>query len=160
MGKKLLRIMISTIFSLIIIYSLAFAVPMTINYQGKLTDPNGNILNGEYRINFSLFNTDTNGTAFWSEQQTVTVINGIYNVALGTVNPLIASIFNNENLYLEVGIESETLLPRHKLTSVAFAIRAKEAETVGGFPVEDLITEIEFDNRITTQVFTDAQMFG
>ncbi len=129
MGKRLSGIMILTIFSLIIMNTLALAVPMTINYQGKLTDPNGSVLNGEYQMSFSLFDTDTNGTALWSEQQTVAVINGIYNVELGVVNPLTASIFNNENLYLEVGIESEILLPRQKLTSVAFAIRAQEADT-------------------------------
>ncbi len=158
MGKRLSGIMILTIFSLIIVNTLALAVPMTINYQGKLTDPNGSVLNGEYQMSFSLFNTDTNGTALWSEQQTVTLINGIYNVQLGAVNPLSASIFDNDALFLEVGIESETLLPRHKLASVAFAIRAQEAETVGGIPVEDLVTETEFDTKITTQVFTDDQI--
>lgn len=139
MGKKLLRIMILTIFSLIIVSSLAFAVPMTINYQGKLTDPNGRVLNGEYQMCFSLFANETNGTALWNEQQTVTIINGIYNIRLGAVTPLSAIIFSSDSLYLEISIGSETLQPRNLLTSVAFAIKANDAETVGGVTISDAI---------------------
>lgn len=154
---NILSIILVTLIA-ISITSSAYAVPMSINYQGKLTDPNGSVLNGEYQMSFSLFNTDTNGTTLWSEQQTIMVADGIYNVQLGAVNPLSADIFDNDALFLEVMIESETLSPRQRLTSVAFAIRAQEAESVGGFPVEDLVTEAEFDIKITNQTFTDDQI--
>lgn len=139
MEKKGYTITILLAFTILLLGFSAWAVPMTINYQGKLTDPNGSVLNGEYQMDFSLFGTQTGGSELWSERQTVTITDCIYNVRLGSVVPLSANIFNTDSLYLEVSIESETLLPRHPLTSVAFAIRAREAETVGGVTITEAI---------------------
>ena len=63
-------------------------VPKLLNYQGKLTDSNGQLLNGNYFIRFSIYNQETGGTALYYEDLQVEVENGIYNILLGGVNPI------------------------------------------------------------------------
>ena len=67
--------------------SLAWAVPYRCNYQGMLTDDVGNPLAGIYDIRFQLC-AALSGPCLWSEDQAVTVADGVYNVQLGETNPL------------------------------------------------------------------------
>ena len=112
----------------------AVPVPPYCNYQGKLTDPDGVPLSGEFEMNFILYTAPTGGTQQWSETQTVTVSDGIYNLILGADTAFPADLFaNNHVLYLEVelkrptDIEWETLAPRQQLTSTAYAMKAEKA---------------------------------
>jgi hypothetical protein len=86
-------------------------------------------------MRFGLYSTPVGGTALWAEtQQDVPVAGGIYNVVLGTVTPFIKEDFAPDTLYLQVEIHNgtayEALSPRQSLTSVPFAMRAGEAQTV------------------------------
>ena len=133
------------IFFIVIFISFSYLntlanVPMLINYQGYLTDDTGTSLDGDHNIQFSLYNSETSSEALWTEHQTVTVAEGVFNVQLGsgTASPLTSGIFENSALYLEIEIFinstlSETLAPRQKITSSAFAIKAGDADTLGGF---------------------------
>ncbi|MCP3876485.1 MAG: hypothetical protein GY699_25510 [Desulfobacteraceae bacterium] len=117
--------------------SNSWAVPAQINFQGMLEDSNGPV-DSTLNITFRLFGSDVNGTPLWEEEQSVLVIQGIYNVALGTgtLNPsydsLEAALLSTDQLWLEVHIEDEPepMSPRQKITSVGFAIRSGMAETV------------------------------
>lgn len=116
-------------------------VPQQINFQGRLTDAEGNPLNGDYTINFHLFNAETGGSQLWSspdgEEQMVTVINGIYNVKLGIYEPLDSTIFYDGMVWLEVVVEGEILFPRQQITATAYALKAGDADTLGNHTVED-----------------------
>ena len=103
-------------------------VPMLINYQGYLTNASGTPLSGSRQVNFYLYNVESGGTEFWTEAQTVDLTAGVFNVQLGTVSPLSGDDFLNADIYLEIEIfhfstepEWETLTPRQRLTSSAFA---------------------------------------
>lgn len=81
--------------TILIIFLLSFSVeamPEHINYQGKLTSADGAALNGDYDMNFQLFLVANGGTSIWNESQTVTVVNGIYNVKLGIESHLFINI--------------------------------------------------------------------
>ena len=65
----------------------AWATPNLISYQGKL-DKDGEPFSGEASMNFALYESEDAGTPFWNETQTVTVVNGIFNVLLGSVEEL------------------------------------------------------------------------
>ncbi|MGA1874764.1 MAG: tail fiber domain-containing protein [bacterium] len=106
----------------------AWAVPGLINYQGKLTDAGSSVLTGTYSMVFSLYGTQTGGTALWTETQSVPVTDGIFHVQLGTATPLPVGVFDYNELYLEVVIDSEALTPRQRITSTAFAMKAADAE--------------------------------
>lgn len=121
----------------------AWAVPGLINYQGKLTDANGDSLNGVYTMRFYLSRQETGGSFIWGEQQVKTITNGIYNVQLGAVNTLNANLFDNEFLYLEVWIYKsgtgwEIFSPRQRLTSTAYSMKAADADTLDGYDSTDL----------------------
>jgi hypothetical protein len=51
----------------------------------------------------------------------VAVFDGIYNVLLGSVTALDASVFSGDDRWLEVKVGDDTLSPRQRITSVAYA---------------------------------------
>lgn len=150
--NKLYIILLITILISISLSNLsAWAVPHTINYQGKLTGADGNALSGEYIMTFRLYWIAESGSSIWDETQSVTVTEGIYNVKLGAKNPMEVGLFNNDDnveLYLEVEIEGEVLSPRQCLTSTVFAMKAADADTLDGASVN----ELEESNEINTKL--------
>ena len=108
-------------------------VPQVINFQGYLTDLDGNpVPDGDYNIAFAIYSALSGGSALWSESQTVTVTEGIYNVQLGQVNPLLAGLFEGQRfLGITVGTDAE-MTPRMPLTSVAYALKAEDADALQG----------------------------
>lgn len=123
--KKILYAMIL----LLVITVGAYAVPQYINYQGILRDIPGNLQNGTFAMTFKIYNADAGSSAIFDSGSTqVTVSNGLYNVRLGPVNS--ANIFDdNDNKWLEVTVGSDTLSPRLRINSVAYALRADVAGT-------------------------------
>jgi len=106
--------------------------PNLINYQGRLTAAGGAAASGSFAMNFSIYATAPGVTALWSEVQTVTVTNGVFNVLLGSVTPLPGTLFTSSGdryLGIKVGADPE-MTPRFRLTSVAFALHATEADGI------------------------------
>ena len=154
--KSFLTILVGVLFLLTMVPLTGHAeVPEQINYQGYLTDPDGNpVLDGDYLMGFSIYDLLTGGSELWGESQTVTVTNGVYNVLLGIGKPLSPKIFDGE-LFLEVDVEGELLTPRLPLTSTAFAMRAGVADSVTDGAV---ITVMIADDAITGQKIASDQI--
>jgi len=94
------------------------------NYQGELRNASGSaITNSAMPMSFRLFATLSGGSACWTENRTVNVQNGQFNVVLGQVTAIPYSCVA-EAAYLELVINGETLTPREMLTSVATAVVA------------------------------------
>ncbi len=119
-------------------------VPKLMNYQGILKDSGGNPLTGFHNLTFTIwrFNPFTGWVNAWSETQTgVSFTNGLFNVTLGSVNPLRGDVFTGyadpggvEAGNLELGVKVDggaELTPRAKLLSVPYAHRA---DYVNRFP--------------------------
>ncbi len=114
-----------------------FATPNTqsistgsIAYQGRLADASGDPLSDTVNMTFRLYAAASGGAPLWEEQWTgansVQVSDGLFNVMLGSVNPIgQAVITSNNNLFLgiTVGTDSE-MSPRVQLGSVPFATQA------------------------------------
>jgi len=67
-------LVITFVFLFLAIAPASAAINPQINFQGKITNPDGtNIANGSYSIVFSLYNVGTAGTAIWTETDTATV---------------------------------------------------------------------------------------
>ena len=66
------------------------AINQQINFQGKLTNPDGtNVTNGTYSIVFSIYSVSSGGSAIWTETQgSVSITDGIFQVSLGSVSAL------------------------------------------------------------------------
>ncbi|TET23514.1 MAG: hypothetical protein E3J71_01895 [Candidatus Stahlbacteria bacterium] len=100
----------------------AWATPNLVSYQGKL-DKDGEPFSGEASMNFALYESKDATTSFWEETQTVIVVDGIFNVLLGSVNELPA--LPTDGCWLEVTIDSD-VLPRQQITSVPYAEVAQQ----------------------------------
>ena len=144
--------------------SFCLAVPGLINFQGKLTDDAGVPLDGTYHMTFTIYDAPTVGTPLWTESQDVLVTDGIYNVKLGSVNTLGATVFEQDGLFLEVIIHNpatdtyETLSPRERLTSTAFAIKAGDSDTLEGFSASELDQSAHVTRTDNPHAVTAAQV--
>jgi len=94
----------------------------------------------------------------WSETRSVTVNQGVFDVALGAVSPIDASVFSSPNRYLEVRVEGEMLGPRRPLLSVAYALKA-ESVADGAIDTDQLAAGAVTSNEIEggTILGTDIQ---
>jgi hypothetical protein len=114
------------------------AVPPLINFSGTLTDVNGKPMSGVVGVTFSLYSEQTGDAALWMETQNVQPDNhGNYTVMLGSTSSagLPAEIFvAGQARWLGVRAEGEAEQPRVLLVSAPYALKAGDAETIGGLP--------------------------
>jgi len=117
-------------------------IPQTMSYQGILTDGSGVVVpDGSYGLTLRIYDVETNGTALWSETHpSVAVVNGIFNVILGSVNPL--NIAFDAQYWLEVEVNGSVLSPRVQLTSAAYSLNAQSVA----------------DNAVTGDKIADGQV--
>jgi hypothetical protein len=107
-----------------------------IPYTAALPDAGADGAAGARTITFALFDEAEGGTLLWSETQTVSVdARGRYAAHLGSVTALPLEIFRSEQArWLEVTVDGKAQ-PRTMLVAVPYALRAADAETLGGKPV-------------------------
>ncbi len=97
--------------------------PPLMNFQGRLTQPNGApVADGTYAITFSLYDALTGGNQIWTQTvNPVTVHGGVFAVLLTVNTP---HLFDADR-WLEVQLGTDPpLSPRQQLVSVAFAMKA------------------------------------
>jgi hypothetical protein len=113
-------------------------VPSLVSFSGVLTDINGKPLSGLVGVTFSLYQEQQGGPALWMETQNVQLDKtGHYTAALGSSSGygLPADIFvAGEARWLEVQAHGQAEQPRILLLSVPYALKAGDAETLGGRP--------------------------
>jgi N-acetylneuraminic acid mutarotase len=113
-------------------------VPTIIRFGGSVADANGKPLSGVVGVTFSLYADQQGGAPLWVETQNVSVDKGgHYAVVLGstTTQGLPQTIFaSGEARWLGVQPQGRAEQPRVLLMSVPYALKAGDAETVGGMP--------------------------
>jgi hypothetical protein len=113
-------------------------VPPVVKFSGVLNDVNNKPLTGPAGVTFSLYKDSQGGAALWVETQNVTPDKtGHYSVMLGstTSQGLPSEVFaSGEARWLEVQAQGQAEQPRTLLMSVPYALKALDAETVGGLP--------------------------
>jgi hypothetical protein len=105
-------------------FAQVVAAPSLLNFQGRLTRPDGTpVANGNYSVRFSLWTAASGGTEKWNQTiNPVAVTNGTFAVLLNVASP--TDLFNT-NLWLEIKIGTNApLTPRQQLVSVAYAMKA------------------------------------
>jgi hypothetical protein len=114
------------------------ALPRLVRFGGTAKDLNGSPLTGVVGITFSLYTEQTGGAALWLETQNITADNnGHYTALLGSTKPdgLPADLFNSEQArWVGVQVSGQAEQPRVLLVSAPYALKAGDAETIGGFP--------------------------
>jgi len=106
------------------------SVPQMISYQGRLSRADGQpVSDGTYSLVFRIYTQETGGTPLWSESQSVRVTGGLFNVLLGSYNPIPDVAFQGDT-WLETQVNDTVLVPRTRIVSVGYALVAKTAENV------------------------------
>ncbi len=118
--------------------SVSAVVPTLVNFNGALRDAGGQPLSGPQQVTFSLYKESAGGAALWMEAQKVEAdATGTYTVTLGatTAQGMPASLFaSGEAHWLGVRVEGQEEQPRVLLVSVPYALKAADAQTLGGLP--------------------------
>jgi hypothetical protein len=113
-------------------------VPQLIRFTGVAQDVNGNALTGLVGITFSIYAEESGGSPLWLETQNVQADkNGHYTALLGATKPggLPVELFSSgEARWLGVQTESQAEQTRALLVAVPYALKASDAETIGGLP--------------------------
>jgi hypothetical protein len=159
-GKRTHRVLISLVVVLLLLSQAPpkglADVPLKINYQGYLTDDAGTPIDGVVSILFTIY--DSGGTPLWSETRPVTVTDGVFSVDLGDdpLNPV--DLPFNEQYYLGVNVDGDgEMTPRRPLTSVGYAMRAKEADSVADGSVTTVVIA---NNAVTTDKIENDAITG
>ena len=114
--------------ALLLFSSTVFASSNLINYQGKLIDSDGTVVDGELVMVFTIYDAPTDGVTLWSETKTVTLVGGIYETLLGDKTILDLPFDVPYYLGIKVGSDSE-MSPRQPLTLRSKVFRTRQAST-------------------------------
>jgi len=113
-------------------------VPNLVSFSGRLADVTGKPVTSITGVTFLLYKDEQGGTPLWLETQNVTPDkSGHYSVQLGSTNAhgVPSDIFQSgEARWLATQIANEPEQPRTLLVAVPYAMKARDAETIGGLP--------------------------
>lgn len=132
MHKHLKPVVIIVLFTVLMFVTEAWAtVPTMMNYQGVLKDGSGNpVADGLYAVTFRLYNVATGGTDIWLENQAVNTVDGLFNVVLGSLNPIPDSLFRDTVCYLGIAVSPDPeMSPRQQMLTVPYAFKVASIDS-------------------------------
>jgi len=110
--------------------SASAAIPQQINYQGRLTDPNGDPLAGPVELVFSICTDSLCTTTLWSETHSGVVLNeGMFSILLGTLTPIPVSVFDGSLRYLSASLNGQPATRRIAIGSIGYAYHSAVSDT-------------------------------
>ena len=118
--------------------SAAQAPPLLTPFNGVVTTASGEARTGVVAVMFAIYEEPQGGAPLWSEVQSVHLdAGGQYVTLLGALSPagLPLELFTTgQARWLGVQVETEAEQPRVLLASVPYALKAGDANTIGGLP--------------------------
>jgi hypothetical protein len=119
--------------------NVAPGVPRLVKFSAQLKDASGKLLTDTVGVMFAIYSEQTGGVPLWQETQNVYFSQGRYTVFLGnsTSTGIPAELFaSGQSQWLGVRalLPGEEEQPRVLLASVPYALKAVDADTLGGLP--------------------------
>jgi hypothetical protein len=119
-------------------------VPRLVKFSGLLKDSSGNALADTVGVIFAVYGEQTGGVPLWQETQNVQFSQGRYTVFLGesTSGGIPSELFaSGQTRWLGVKalLPGEEEQPRIQLASVPYALKAVDADTLGGLPASSFV---------------------
>jgi hypothetical protein len=113
--------------------------PRLIQFANSLNDASGNPLTDRAAVTFSIYADQTGGVPLWQETQNIQFSQGHYSVFLGDSTPggIPTELFaSGQSRWLGVRavLPGEQEQPRILLASVPYALKAADADSLGGLP--------------------------
>jgi len=114
------------------------ALPRLVRFGGTARNADGSARTGVVGVTFALYAEQTGGAPLWQETQNLTADSGgHYSALLGSTknDGLPAELFTSEQAHwVGVQVEGQPEQPRALLVSTPYALKAVDAETIGGLP--------------------------
>jgi hypothetical protein len=139
------------------------AVPPLMNFQGRLTRPDGTpVANGDHTLTFKLYSAASGGTSLWSHTLLTTVRNGTFAVLLGGASgtktgPLNSALFTGDR-WLEIQIgNAPPLTPRQPIVTVGYAMKADRVND-GSITASSLANNAVTSAKIADGTITSADI--
>jgi trimeric autotransporter adhesin len=138
-------------------------VPRLVQFGATLKDSAGRPIGGVASVTFAVYAEQDGGSPLWIETQNVLAdLSGHYSALLGTstAGGFPAEIFGTgESRWLGVTIARQSEMPRVLLASVPYALKAGDAQTLGGLPASSYVTTQQLASHTAapnTTVIADA----
>lgn len=81
-------------FVLLLLGACAPKLLPTFSHQGRLLDDSGNpVPDGNYAVEYRIFNVPDGGSAVYTESQSVTIEDGLFTTSLGLTSTITPTIF-------------------------------------------------------------------
>jgi hypothetical protein len=141
-------------------------VPRLVNFSGKAVDADGKTIAGTAGVTFAIYSEQSGGSPLWLETQNVQADSkGNYTAQLGATKSdgLPLDLFTSGDArWLGVRINSGEEQPRVLLLSVPYALKAADAQTLGGLPASAfmLAANSNHANPSATNVVSEAVANG
>ena len=144
------------------------SVPRLVQFNGTLKDSAARPVVGVVSVTFALYAEQDGGAPLWTETQNVLGdANGHYNALLGTATSggfptELFSASSGGSRWLGVTVARQPEQPRVLLASVPYALKAADADTLGGLPASSYVTTQQLAARgamaapATTAVITGS----
>src|SRR5687768_17421999 len=118
--------------SLLVSALAAADVPRLLSHEGRVLRSDGTPERGAVQMTFRIYDVEFAGSPIWTESIAVPLsAGGYYATHLGRSSPLPA--LDGAGHWLGVTLDGEAeMAPRTRLVSVPFALRAGDANKVGG----------------------------
>jgi hypothetical protein len=145
--------------------SAASSVPRVMHITGVFVPANGQPAGSVETVTFVIYSEENGGTPLWEETQQVTVdANGRYSALLGATRPdgLPLDLFaNGEARWLERRFTGpgKSDQARVLLASVPYALKASDADTLGGRPASAYVVA-EPGRKVGTTATSQEQSVG
>jgi hypothetical protein len=119
------------------------SVPRLVKFSGKAADAQNKAISGIAGATFAIYKEESGGSPLWLETQNIQAdTKGNYTVQLGATKPdgLPLDLFSSgEARWLGVAVNGGQEQPRVLLVSVPYALKALDAETLGGRPASAFV---------------------
>ncbi|MGH9649366.1 MAG: hypothetical protein ACRD3I_02730, partial [Terriglobales bacterium] len=140
-------------------------VPRLVKFSGALQSRKGEALGGVItRLSFSIYEEQSGGAALWSEAQDVRLdAQGRYAVLLGAASSdgLPADLFSTAGArWLGVQAEGREEESRVLLVAVPYALKAADADTLGGKPATAFVATDQLKDQVRSEVTTQIAQPG
>src|ERR1700691_1939360 len=133
-------------------------VPRLMKYSGKAVDAQGKTFTGVVGITFAIYKDQTDGAPLWLETQNVQAdAKGNYSAQLGATKSegMALDLFSSgEARWLGVIVNGGEEQPRVLLLSVPYALKAADADTLGGLPASAFVQNAPIANSTATTTTT------
>jgi hypothetical protein len=133
----------------------AISVPHLIKFSGVVKDETGAPKTGVVGVTFTFYKDQQGGAPLWLETQNVQAdANGRYTAMLGATKPdglPIEFFSSNEARWVGAQLQGQNEQPRVLLVSAPYALKAADAETLGGKPISAFQLAAPQSTNSTTQ---------